>query len=232
MQVQSLTYSNPSPQFKSTIPVYHWVAEKGGSYAVPVEKEVIEILHEKMIKAFNAYGYRKPLKDLSFSGAIKMLMDKDPSYNVLRDFVRKTSEKRTLTRSFYNPNGGEWMYNGMYEPYSYLITGSHVKDFNEKYAKPLGIIKSYDPKTEGYRPSADLKMARHQYYSGGLGFVKASETQIKDSGGVRMGLHTKYEIVRDTEGKKIGYKFVDMRFLPETGSENPFVKLSNRKIKK
>ena len=103
-----------------------------------------------------------------------------------------------------------------------------VEEFNNKFGKVIGQIKATDPKTEGVNRSADLKIAMYKYNKGGLEYVKDPKKQIRNLDGVALGLHTKYEIVRNSNGEIVDYQFVDMKFLPESGKENPFQRISNR----
>ena len=69
--------------------------------------------------------------------------------------------------------------------------------------------------------------ALNKYNYQGLDYVNYYPRRIKDNKGRTQVLHTKFEIERDTDGKFMGYKFVDARFLPEYGPESPFERLKN-----
>ena len=59
---------------------------------------------------------------------------------------------------------------------------------------------------------------------GGLDFVNNPKRKIVDNNGLKYGLHTKFEVVRNKTGKIKGYELVDIKFCPESGEENPFVR--------
>ena len=112
-----------------------------------------------------------------------------------------------------------------------FITGKNIPDFEEKFAKKYGkensrrieLIKQGVPPEEA--ETHEYKAAQHKYNNQGLDYVNYYPRRIKDSKGRTQTLHTKFEIERDTDGKFIGYRFIDARFLPEFGPESPFEKL-------
>lgn len=214
------------PQFKSTIPVYHWTRELGGSFRPVDDKIVTQKLQEKLVNFFNR-PYN-PNHCRVVKKAVNMLKEQDIYYKTMIDYNNKSGKKETLTRSFYNTKGG-WNYNFTYfKPISYLITGCDVNYFNDNFAKDIGRAKAVEKELKDEPASADLKMARHNYYVNGLNFVNDKKHQIRDSEGITYAIHTKFDVVRNKDGEVEDYNFVDLKLLPEKGPENPFVKLSTR----
>ena len=212
--------------FKSAIPIYHWTRESNGFYRVVENKKIIEILQEKLVEAFNRP--HKPDHPIEIKKAIKTLRD-DIYYDLRIKYNDKTNKKHTPTRSFYNDNGG-WNHNlTIFKPISYLITGCDVDYFNNNFAKPLGKARAEYKYLKDGASLANLKMARHNYMVNGLNFVNDEKHQFKDINGAPCGIHTKFDVIRNSNGEIIGYKFVDMKFLPEKGSSNPFKRLAERK---
>lgn len=229
MQVSAIKsfQKNNQPQFKSTIPVYHWVKEAGGSFAPVADYEITKKLQEKLIKAFN-----KPnniYHNDAFKNAIKYLKEKDIYYSLRMKYNDNTGKKSKLTRSFYNPRAG-WNYDfTKFKPMSYLITGIDVDYFDNNFAKDLGRAKATERELKDKASSADLKMAWHNYFVNGLDFVNDKKHHIRDLKGISYGIHTKFEAIRDSEGKVKDFNFIDLKLLPETGYENPFNRLFSRK---
>ncbi len=221
MQIQSINnYSSQkqqirNPQFKAAYPVYHWVAEKsGGSYAPAVSNELNKKLQGIIVRLFNqtskfsktAHGEEviKKLKTDELAG----IGDNDYAFN-------------SVVRTFNNKGGG---WKGRFIPINYLITGNDVSLFDEEFGKPIGKSSVLAPKINGVPSSAEYKKAIKDYVLGGLNFVNNSGRKIKDERGVEYGLHTKFEVVRDKHGEVKDYELIDIKFCPETGSENPFVR--------
>ena len=222
---------NKQPNFKSTIPVYHWVREAGNrfDYKLVNSKEISQILQEKIVGIFN----RPNNINHSFSAkmAVKTLKESDLYYSLRLRHNDYSKKKNTPTRSFYNPKGG-WNYNlTKFSPISYLITGIDVDYFNNNFAKPLGMAKAEEKEMKDKAASANLKMAWHNYFVNGLEFVKDKKHQIKDLYDVPYGMHTKFVAIRDDNGHIIKYDFEDLRLLPEEGTESPIVKLALRNRK-
>ena len=230
MQISSVNnYQYSRPQFKSAIPVYHWVAEANGSYAPLSDVVENRKLQKKLLKYLNKTikkptPYQKKVTD----ALTRYMYRKDAYYQRRVDINYKLGEKKTLCRNPFNDDGG-WEADGKFEPINYLITGLDVDRFNDEYTKDLGYYKSTEPDLEGKRVSEDKFWAIIKYVKGALEFVKAPERQIRDNAGIPQGLHTKFEIIRDSDGKPVDYRFVDMKFLPESGSKNPFERLKLRR---
>ena len=214
MQIQSINnYSNSKlqkPQFKSVYPVYHWVAERsGGSYAPAITPALNKTLQGKLVRLFNGTSrFANTLLGKELKEKLKMT-----------DLGYKFNE---ITRSYYDNKGG-WY--GRFRPISYLITGNDVAVFDEKYGKPIGKSIVDSPKINSKVSSAEHNNAINDYKFLGLSFVKDPKKQIVCSDGLTYGLHTKFEVVRSKTGKIKAYELVDIKFCPETGKENPFVKL-------
>ena len=217
MQIQAINHSNNKsmkPQFKSAYPVYHWVAEKsGGNYAPAVSHELNKKLQGILVRLFNCTS---KLSKTSFGQRMieKLKLDKagieDLDYSA-----------NPIVRTFNDKNGG---WKKSFIPINYLITGDDVKIFDEQFGKPIGKSLIEAPKLNGIPSSAEYKTAIKDYILGGLGFVNNSERKIADKNGLKYGLHTKFEVVRNKTGKIKGYELVDIKFCPESGEENPFVR--------
>ena len=215
--MQILPFSNnaninqvKSPQFKSAYPVYHWVAEKaGGHYAPAVSLDLNKTLQGKLIRLFN--GSTK----FSETQLGKKMMEK----LAVTDFAYRFNQ---VVRSYYNHNGG---WKGKFQPISYLITGNDVAKFDEKFGKPIGRSFAESPKIKGRAISAEHNNAVNDYKFNGMHFVTDSKKRIMCSDGLEYGLHTKFEVVRDKNGKIKSYDLVDIKFCPESGENNPFVRL-------
>ena len=214
MQINSIQNYNytktKQPQFKSAYPVYHWVAEQGsGHYAVAVTPELNKALQSKLVRLFNRTS--RLANTLLGKELIEKLKEKDFGYKF-----------NQVVRSYYNHKGG---WDGKFNPIGYLITGNDVAPFDKEFGKDIGKSASISPKINGKRTSAEYNTATTNYKLGGLHFVTNPEKKIKDSKGVEYGLHTKFEVRRSKTGKIKSYELVDIKFCPETGKENPFVKL-------
>ena len=216
------------PNFKSSIPVYHWVRETNGSFAAVAEIEDIKILQRQLVGLLNKTIKKTPYTIEMMNKAVEYLKKVDLYYSLRVNYMKKTGKKLKPTRSFYDENGG-WINNFKdFKPISYLITGTDVDYFNNTFGKDVGIEKAIKPKTEGQYRNADFKMAARRYHRDGLEFVSDSMHQIRDNQGITQALHTKFERIRNTNGKIVGYKFIDLKLLPEKGPTNPFERLRLR----
>lgn len=247
--LQTNNYQIKQNNFKSTFPVVHWVAEAGGSYAPVAEKEVVEGFQVKILeflrKSINKTLTEvkkleekknkkniseKELKDInrklkSLYEILDVPAQKFRAYLASSDVDYRLNQK---ARSYYNSYYGSV---DSFTPTSYIITGHNVADFDNKFAKELGKQKSIKkklieqgvPTEEAETP--DYKKALNKYNHNGLDYVNFYPRRIKDSKKRTQVLHTKFQIERDVEGKFIGYRFIDARFLPEFGPESPFEKL-------
>lgn len=202
------------PNFGGVYPVIHWVAEEGGmSYAPVVTEKLTTILQGKLVRRFN-----KSLVGLEEKKAA--LIRKIQSFLVNND---KDYSLHRYTRSYYDKEGG-WGEN-KFKPISYLITGQDAVSFENDYGKPIGKIRNLSPKRNGRRYSADLRLAQIDYYKKGLNFVKAKSGLFRDEKGTQYSLHTKFIIHRKKSGEIKDYELVGMKFCPNEGKSNPFVKL-------
>lgn len=202
MNIQSINSQQPyKPNFKSTYPVMHWVAETNGSYARVSNLDLVKKLQGKVIRMLN-----KPLKD----SKTKMNITEQN----LRAYIGTCDvsyRNNPTVRSFYNRTESSL---GGFSPISYIISGEDVELFDNALAKNIGKAKS---KAREYlsRPySPEAIEAIKLYNNEGLRFVKDFSKQIKDKNNIPYVLHTKFEIVRNKLGKIKDYRFVDARFLP------------------
>ena len=58
----------------------------------------------------------------------------------------------------------------------------------------------------------------------GLRYVKKLAAQFRDEKNVRSALHTKFEVIRSKTGKIKEFRLLDLKFCPEEGKDNPFVR--------
>ena len=220
MQIQAINnFSNTKiqkPQFKSAYPVYHWVAEKGGGSSAPaVTHELNKKLQGVLVRLMNKTS------KLSETGFGQRMIEKLKLDNLtgVGDFDYSL---KSVVRTFNNKNGG---WKGEFVPINYLISGNDVKLFDESFGKPIGRTYIEAPRVKGMPSSAEYRSAVRDYVLGGLNFVKNPKRKIIDRTGMEYGLHTKFEVVRNKNGEIKGYELVDIKFCPERGKENPFVKL-------
>ena len=219
MQLQSINNNlqskNQNPRFKSAYPVYHWVAEKsGGSYAPAVTHDLNKKLQGIIVRLFNRTS------KLSTTEFGKLMIEKLKPRKT--DGVGdKDYRSNPIVRTFSDKNGG---WDKKFIPINYIISGNNVSEFNKKYAEPIGKNSAISPRINGIPSSAEYRSALRDYVLGGLNYVRKPELQIKDQDEMVYGLHTKFEVVRNKNGKIKGYELVDIKFCPETGSENPFIR--------
>ena len=214
MQIQAVNnHSNVksnNPQFKKAYKVVHWVGEQNANYAPVAGFELTKKLQSLLVRILNQSTRLK--ENSANKVAVNYLKGEDTEY--------ATSG---IVRTFYDKNGGFNKHSGTFLPFSYLLTGGDAYNFSDKYGKALGKAKSFAPKQKDKLNSAELQIARSDYYIAGWKLVNDTEKKIyKD--GIEQELHTKFEIVRDKEGKVTGYNLVGLKLCPTKGEENPFVK--------
>ena len=213
MQVQSInTYfvnkAESNPQFKASYPVVHWVAETNGSYAPALTMELTKKLHRALISLMN--GSKNNISELEKS-AKNYLMRCDIDYR-----------RNKVVRSFYDNNGG-WL-KGKFDAISYLLTGRDAVEFDNIFGKAIGVARRDSSAMNG-RQSAELMIAKGNYATNGKNYVQGKNRRLYDANGEPYSLHTKFEIKRNKNGKIKGYELVGIKFCPDNGAENPFVKL-------
>lgn len=214
MQIQSVSNNSSliqKPQFKAAYPVYHWVAETNGSYAPVIDAKLTKSLQRTLVSVLNK--------------------TKKTSFNFLERIANRISEmdkdykRMSLVRSYFNKKGGYKKDSNKFLPISYLISGNDVDLFEESYAKLIGTTKALSPRKNGRLSSAESEIAIENYKRGGLNFVNTKDKRIVDENGMEYALHTKFEVVRGKKsGKVSGYRLVDVKFCPQKGPENPFVR--------
>ena len=226
MQIQSVNNFtkpnlNQNPQFKSAYPVVHWVAEKGGgSYAPALTYELNKQLQGILVRLLNRTSKLSNTEHgLSLIGKLKP--EKPKELGTPEKIGDPDYASNPIVRTFYNKKGG-WQ--GRFIPVSYLITGNDVNLFNEEFGRPIGISSTDAPKIQGIPVSAEYNKAVKNYALGGLSFVENPEIKITDENKMEYGLHTKFEIIRNKNGEIKGYELIDLKFCPEKGKENPFVR--------
>lgn len=205
-------YSN-STGFKSTYPVYHWVAESNGSYAPISNLKLAKKLQGKIIRILN-----KPLDES------KKCMN--PVHQNLRAYIgRCDADYRTnaVVRSFYNREEANLEGNS---PVVYALSGDTLQEFEDSLAKIIGTKKHEAISLGRDAHSPEAIEAIKSYNTNGLAFVNDLNKRIKDKiSGMTYALHTKFMIIRSKSGKIKDYQFVDARFLPEKGPNSPFERL-------
>ena len=218
IQGYSLQDKKINPQFKKAYPVVHWVAESNSSYAPTRTLELTKKLQRKLVSILNNSIRLKPT--IAGKQAIDYLAKNDTDYRGNEN----SSTHDKFVRTYYDKSGGFNEYSGKYLPYAYLITGNDAYTFDEKYGKPLGRAKNNATWGNGTVGSAELNIAKTNYFSSGWKFVNDSEKKIYDENKVEQALHTKFETVRNNKGDIVDFKLVDIRFCPEKGENNPFVR--------
>lgn len=216
MQIQAINFYSKenriNPQFKRAIPVTHWVRETNGSYAPVINFQLSEILQRYLVQVLNRTKKNFSIDKMNYVSQIIANSDKD-----FKDFG--------IVRSFSDKKGGYKKEINKFIPISYLITGTDVKLFNDLFGKPIGKARAISPRQKGRLNSGELEIARENYTCGGLKFVKDKGKKLYGPDGIEYTLHTKFEVLRGKRSGKVnGYKLIDLKFCPEKGPENPFVK--------
>lgn len=209
MNIQPIQFQQSKQiNFKSTYPVVHWVAETNGSYAPALSLEIVRVLQRKLVSILNKVpkAGQKP---------VGLAEQKLKTYMKLCDLdFRKTP----FVRSFYDWNSRREQ---GFKPVSYVISGEDAFSFNEDLTKEIGRNKGIAKTALGNPYSAESMMAINNYVRNGLKFVNNPKKRITGNDGNTYVLHTKFEVIRNKNGKIKGYNFVDARFLPEKGPNNP-----------
>lgn len=197
-----------NPQFKAVYPVVHWVAETNGSYAPAMSLELTRKLQRILVGILN--HSKRSKHGLVADSSVNYISKCDLDYR-----------RNPIVRTFYNNNGG---YDKKFVPLAHLVTGKNAVDFDNLYGKAIGEAKGNAPRVNGKPISAELKQAVKNYSLGGLEFVNDKNKKLYDNSGIEYGLHTKFQTIRSKTGKIKGYELVDVRFCPEKGPNNPFVR--------
>jgi len=221
MQIKAINnYSNnklQNPQFKSAYPVYHWVEKADKKYVVAVTKNEVEKMQSKLVRMLNKTLSRKDsTKAAAMDKVISVVNEADSDYSM-----------KSEVRSFYNPKGG-WKEN-FFEPITYLITGRDTSKFDKVYGKPIGKAKAISKTPSGKYCSLELEDARDNYEKNGLKFVKQESKIFTKNNETPSGLHIIHTPVYYQKGAKKGevkeYLPKWVLYRPESGANNPFVKL-------
>lgn len=204
---------NYSTQFKAGYPVVHWVRETNGSYAPALSRNLNEKLQKNVVRILNADLEKAKSEKRQVMEYVKKIISASDS-----DFSQNMK-----ARSFYNRHGG---WNGQrFEPFGYILTGKDAELMSQVFGKPIGKAKADAPRRDGVvSGSAEVNIAIGDYFRRGISFVKKLASGFKPIDKTRYGLHTKFEVVRTKTGKIKEYRLVDLKFCPEEGSENPFVR--------
>lgn len=198
--------------FKSTFPVVHWVAESNGSYYPVLGVDLTKKLQRKFVSMLNKKQSCKNIKSQDLVNRLK-------NYIKLCD---KDFRIESKIRSFYDCESKN---NNEYKAIAYAITGGDVNLFENELGKNIGKAKGNSINLIGTPYSAETQLAINSYNKNGYKFVQDKYKKIYDMSGIPCSLHTKFEIQRNNNGKIIDYTFVDAKFLPDFGTNNPFEKL-------
>ena len=196
--------------FRSVYPVYHWVAEAGGSYGPSVTESLNRKLNAKIVEYMN-----------------KTKIVKSEETNILTKKVREYMQKFdtqfrhfSFARSFYSDKGG--LVASKMQPISYIATADDAEYLDNVLGRAIGRAKKRGMSTIS---TAEQNIATGNYWRLGQQHVEKRAKKFVDKSGMQYGLHTKFEVVRNKDGEIKRYKLIDVRFLPEYGEKNPFVKL-------
>lgn len=206
MNIQSINLQQPyKPNFKSTYPVVHWVAETNGSYAPIANLQLVKKLQGKIIRMLN-----KPLAQSKMQ--MNIAEQRFRAYIGACDISYRSNPR---VRSFYNRTESSV---DRFSPSSYIISGNDVELFENSLAKNIGKAKGNAREYLAHPYSPEAIDAIKLYNNEGLKFVKNPLSQIRDKNKTPYALYTKFEIVRSKTGKIKDYRFVDAKFLPIKGS--------------
>lgn len=214
MQIQSVNSLYTKPSFKAAYPVIHWTCETNGSYAPVISYELTKKLQGKLVRALN-----------KVCGLVKV----DGETLRIQDYLRKTDfdyRFNQKVRSFYNPKAEE---SDVFEPISYIISGKDAVDFDTNVASNIGREKHYAKTALGTPYSAEANIAINNYLNQGVKLIYNKASRIKGNDNRNCALNTKFEIIRDRNGKIKDYKLKDVRFMPETGKDSPIEKYTSLK---
>lgn len=237
---------NNIPQFKSVYPVVHWVAETNSSYAPALTEELSRTLNGKFVRLLNTRAaeifakikeVQKQIQSVTLK--INCTQDNKLKYKLEKQLAKLTEEEKSLSfiqkirqylgqkdkdyaethyvRTFYNKNGG--LKGNKFEPMVYLLTGKDAVLVEDKLGRPIGNLQN----KLGLNNSAEIQIARHNYWKQGLNYVKERSKKQADND-IPTGLHIKMNVVRTKTGNIKGYDIVGMGFYPLEGENSPFVK--------
>ena len=234
---------------KATFPVVYWVAETNGSYVPIWTKKNVEEFQKKIIKFLTASYEETRKKIQKKENKLKNPKLKDQERKKIRlelmdlyEIIGSAAQNfkqylaspdadfriNPIARSFYDITHGY-----VNEPNStaFIITGHNVNEFDNTYAKPLGIQRALRKKrldkgaTVAEAETQEYKEALKSFRNGGYSYVNEHQNRIKDINGNTYALHVKLEKERDTNGEVLRHKFIDARFKREKGPLSPLVRL-------
>lgn len=247
MQIQSINNfsnikSNQNPQFKSVIPVVHWLAETNGSFSPQIKINIARELNENIISRLNVNRLKVEQKIAELTKKVSELTEKIKTARSEREKVAKEKKiamyrteiadlrltervqnyvagrdpeyaKKPIARNFYNEKGYADRYG--HEAAVYIATGNDAL-YLDSLGRDIGIAKRN-------RDSRAIERACSDYWSKGGKMVEKRQKDFKLPTGEEAELHVKMEILRDIAGEKTGYyNITDMRRFPKTGPNNPF----------
>ena len=247
MQIQSINnYSvqnkSYNPQFKSVMPVVHWVAETNASYAPEILPEVARKFNENIISRLNKKSLVIKQEISKLMNKISELTEKIKVARSDREKIAKEKKiekyrrdladlyltqrvqnyvagldpeyaKNPVARNFYKKN----VNSRNYEPVVYIATGGDAL-YLDSLGRDIGVARS----------SGDAwaeEAARKRYWIKGDELVAEKSKNFRTKTGEQADLHVKMETLRDREGNEVGYNIIDMKPFPKYGPNNPFVML-------
>ena len=210
MQVSPLSNISYKTNFKSVYPVYHWVAESGGSYGPAVTESLSRKLNAKVVEYMNKTKIVKSEEINAITKKIKGYMQKFDT-----QFL-----KFPFARSFYSNKGG--IVDNKILPISYIATAEDAEYIDNILGKAIGQAKKIGLPNIA---TAEENIATGNYWKLGRKYIESRAKNFVDDLGTEYGLHTKFEVVRNKDGEIKKYKLIDLKFLPENGEKNPFVRL-------
>ncbi len=214
-----------NPNFTSTMPVVHWVAEANGSYAPALSADLAQNLQSSLVRVLNKKD--APKKWSGFKDVMEAIKDYLGSADVQYEQKRMGEDYKKAVRSFTDYSAEK---SNVFKYMNYLITGNDVEVFNERFGKCIGKAKRRAREIFGARHSAETQIALKNYDYLGLNFVNNPARQLYDKDGSRLALHTKFEIMRNKEGRITDYVLKDVRLLPAYGPNSPIVKYNKGKM--
>ena len=211
MQIASINNNqfkyNQTPNFKSAMPVFMQIATDLKTIAPVVGEELNTTLRIKTEYLINNSLKRgiNPERD-ALSDRIRKYMK-----SWVHDFRGKVAAFTCVDGEFKN---------GELKPYFYFLTGDTIKSLEKLRLNHKNAVKD----SQGYR-TADLKIAKDDYYNKGKRLVLNAFKNFQPFGLKNQALFITYEPVRNTKGIIKDYKLINAEFKSVNDLKNPAIKL-------
>lgn len=211
MQIASINSNqlkyNQTPNFKSAMPVIMQVVTDMKTVAPVVGEELNNTLRIKTEYLINNSLKRgiNPERD-ALSDRIRKYMR-----NWVQDFRGKVIAFTCVDGDFKN---------GELKPYFYFLTGNTISSLERLRLEHKNAVKD----SQGYL-TADLKIAKDNYYNKGKMLVQNAFRNFRPFNLKNQGLFITYEPVRNTKGVIKDYKLINAEFKSVSDSKNPVIKL-------